>query len=523
MAARVAATWLLLVVAACGGGGGGGGGNQATPLQFLSTTLNDGVLGILYVQTVAVIGGSGAKSYAITAGALPAGLALNSANGALSGTPNGTAGTSNFTITVTDSGSPQQSEARALTIRIAEPLTVNLGTYPVATIGVPYVHAVTASGGIPPYSYFASPPPGLAIDGNGVISGTPLPDAVTAFSGVTVRDSATPQQLGHASDQLRVTLEVVTTALPDATGGIEYHEALRARGGMPPNDWEITGGALPPGLQHRFFPGHILGVPVASCSPTTFFIDAEVTDRDSPPRSATRQGVTLLVTKAPLMLPASSLPVGRIGVPYSDFIRATFGVSPYAYSLAAGSLPSQLSIGSATGQITGTPDTQETRTFTVLATDTCGTTASNDFNLLVDRAPQGRNDSIATATAITNGAFLASISPSGHPNTVFSPDQDYYSITTFAASTVTIDLNGLRGEIDTVIEILDVNGTRLNSCGPPAFASECMNDDEGPGVSLDSFLQVQVPGPTTFYVHVVEWRFDGRPDLLYTITVSDVN
>jgi hypothetical protein len=201
-----------------------------------------------------------------------------------------------------------------------------------------------------------------------------------------------------------------------------------------------------------------------------------------------------------------------------------FGVPPYhGITVTNGTLPSQLSIDPGNGFISGTPDTVETQSFTVQANDSCGTTASNTYNLIVGAAPLGRNDSIASATPLSNGIFIASISPSGHPNTVFAPDQDYYAITTFAPSTVTIDLDGLDGEIDTVMELLDTTGNRLNSCGPPAFQSACMNDDEEPGVSLDSFLQVMVNSPTTFYVHVVEWRGDARPDLIYRITVSGVN
>jgi hypothetical protein len=50
-----------------------------------------------------------------------------------------------------------------------------------------------------------------------------------------------------------------------------------------------------------------------------------------------------------------------------------------------------------------------------------------------------------------------------------------------------------------------------------------VNDDETPGDNLDSLLQVQVTGATTFYVHVVEFRGDARPDHLYTIVVSGIN
>ena len=47
-------------------------------------------------------GGVAPYTWAITAGSLPAGLALDPATGIISGVPNGAAGTSSFTVTVSD-------------------------------------------------------------------------------------------------------------------------------------------------------------------------------------------------------------------------------------------------------------------------------------------------------------------------------------------------------------------------------------------------------------------------------------
>ena len=124
----------------------------------------------------------------------------------------------------------------------------------------------------------------------------------------------------------------------------------------------------------------------------------------------------------------------------------------------------------------------------------------------------------------TAAIFAASISPSGHPNSVFSPDEDYYQITTTAASTVTVDIDAQENgsTLDSVIEIVGANGVPLATCAPN-FNSVCIDDDETPGSNLDSLLQIQVAGATTFYVHVVEWRGDARPDLTYTIQISGIN
>ncbi len=97
---------------------------------------------------------------------------------------------------------------------------------------------------------------------------------------------------------------------------------------------------------------------------------------------------------------------------------ATGGVPPYSFEITSGVLPSQLAIAP-DGRITGTPDTEETQAFTVTVTDSCpDTTATQAFSITVS-VSLGRNDSIADATVLPgDGTYSASISPSGHPNTV---------------------------------------------------------------------------------------------------------
>ncbi len=162
-------------------------------------------------------------------------------------------------------------------------------------------------------------------------------------------------------------------------------------------------------------------------------------------------------------------------------------------------------------------------------TDNCGDSAARMLSITINAAALGRNNSIATATPLPlgNATFSASISPSGNPNTFFAPDEDYYRITTQGPLRVTIDINAqvLGSPIDSVIEFVDASGVRLNTCVAPAFNSPCMSDDEVLGVQLDSFLEIQISAGlgATFYLHVVDWRGDARPDLTYNIVMSIAN
>jgi hypothetical protein len=154
-----------------------------TPTALAITTatpLPNGVVGTAYSQTFAATGGTTPyTAWAVTAGTLPAGLTLNPATGALTGTPT-TAGTSNFTVQVTDSASATTTRAFDLTITSGACFS---GTAPSGT-----AQACVAGGGpsctftpgsaqfIPVTGHPASPPAGTAP------SGILFPHGLFAFS-----------------------------------------------------------------------------------------------------------------------------------------------------------------------------------------------------------------------------------------------------------------------------------------------------------------------------------------------------
>ena len=71
----------------------------------------------------------------------------------------------------------------------------------------------------------------------------------------------------------------------------------------------------------------------------------------------------------PLKVTTTSLPAATGGQPYTATLAATGGVTPYAWSVTAGSLPPGLSLNASTGVISGTPDVTGTYAFTVTVTD----------------------------------------------------------------------------------------------------------------------------------------------------------
>jgi hypothetical protein len=253
------------------------------------------------------------------------------------------------------------------------------------------------------------------------------------------------------------------------------------------------------------------------------------------------QSLTIMVVLE--ITTTSPLPAGTVGVAYNQTVVARGGRPPYTWAVTAGVLPAGLGpINSSTGAITGTPTMQETQAFTVRVTDADAQIDTQGLSITINAASLGRNDSIATATPRSNGTFAASISPSGDPNSTLNPDEDFYEISANAGATVTINVVGPGlnppSPLDPVIEIVDANGTRLTTCRDPgdnappspinvdptpnAFDDACINDDIDLGVNRDSMLEFQntTGGVLTFFVRVLDFRGDARPDLLYTITIS---
>jgi hypothetical protein len=86
-------------------------------LAITTTSLPSGSVGAAYSSTVEASGGVQPYTWSITSGSLPAGLSINSGSGVISGTPTAT-GTSNFTVTVMDSESPNVKVSTNLSITI---------------------------------------------------------------------------------------------------------------------------------------------------------------------------------------------------------------------------------------------------------------------------------------------------------------------------------------------------------------------------------------------------------------------
>ncbi len=134
-------------------------------------------------------------------GDLPSGVGFYDnadGTGTIAGTPDsGTEGVYLVTITADNGVSPSASMSFSLTV--VAPVIVTTGDLTDAAVGTPYSQQLTATGGVPPYTWSivgGALPPGLTLSPSGLISGSPTAPAATSTFTVRAQDSLTPAHAG---------------------------------------------------------------------------------------------------------------------------------------------------------------------------------------------------------------------------------------------------------------------------------------------------------------------------------------
>ena len=374
-------------------------------ISLPATSLAGGTLGAAYSAAITpASGGTSPYAYAVTAGALPGGLALNASTGAITGTPSAL-GTFNFSITATDSSTgtgPYTATQSYSIVVIAVPPTASNSSLTVAYNAAATNVPLTLGGGTATSLAIGSAP----LHGTAVVSGTTItyqpnagyagPDSFT-YTATNSGGTSSP-----ATVSITVNDPVITISASGgfaATVGTPYSQTFTWNGGAQPwSGFQVTN--LPAGLS---ITGTTANSATVSGTPTqagSFTLNASATDTSTGNGPYTvGQAFTLTVAAPTLTLtPAATTFSAPYGVAYSQSFTASGGIGPYTYA-RTGTLPPGLSFSGNT--VSGTPTTPGSFSFTITATDTGSTGTGSPFTVA-----QNYTITVASPTIVVSPATL---------------------------------------------------------------------------------------------------------------------
>jgi hypothetical protein len=279
-------------------------------------------VGFTYSVALAVGGGTAPYTYAISSGALPAGITLGASSGAISGNPTA-AGTFNFGVTVTDSKSVTGSGTFLVTVSPAVAVTVTPTGGTVQSAGALPLTALVTNTSNTGVTWSAAP---------GTVSSAGLYQAptVSANTTATVTAISVADPTKSASASVAVTVippSIKTMSLASATAGTAYSNSLSATGGTAPYTWSLASGTLPGGISAQS--GGTLSGTTTQAGQFSFSV--QVTDSSTPALTST-QPLALTVNSSTGnggAMPAQLFGFTENGTAASNFPTVSFGLQRF--------------------------------------------------------------------------------------------------------------------------------------------------------------------------------------------------
>ncbi len=387
----------------------------APTINLPSKTLSQATLNTSYSDSIPLAtGGTAPYAYSISSGGIPFGLALDSATGAITGTPT-SIGTFSFDIMASDSstGTGPYFGLQSYSINVIDMV-------PVAGSVSSNVNYNSSNNNIS-LSISAGTPASVAIasvptHGTASVSGTSI--TYTPTTGYAGSDSFTytATNTSGTSSPATVTINVADPVISiaasgalTAVAGTNYSQSFTFTGGAQPwSNYQVSN--LPTGLSIAGSTANSVTISGAPLVAGTFNLNVSATDSSTGNGPYTVGQVFVLNISAPtISISPSTLPNGAVATNYSQTISASGGIGSYNYGISAGTLPSGLSLSS-TGALTGTPSAGGIFNFTISATDNSNFTAHQAYTLNI-AAPTIVLPATVLAIGTQNQIYNASLNP----------------------------------------------------------------------------------------------------------------
>jgi len=368
------------------------------PIVLSPASMPAGSVGIAYpVAAFSATGGTAPYTYLIAQGALPTGLGLNGATGAITGTPTA-AGNCNFLISVRDSLNYQVTNTYN-NVQITNPLAISPATVINAVQNLLYSQTLTLSGGNGSYTtqiISGALPAGINLQGTSSLVGIPTVSGAFNFT-LQLSDSiGSPVKTAAYTLIVKPPLVLSPATLPNGSVGTPYGvSGFSATGGTPPYTFSVLQGNLPTGMTLNPSTGAFSGTPQVA---GLFSFYGAVTDSLGYQVAIPSYNVQIY---NPITFIPATLTSGEVGSTYSNYFLASGGSAPYTYTITSGSLPAGLTFDSVKGAFAGSPTTVGTSNFTVQVSDNGGTppvSRAYSLTILTALSPTPATLPVATLT-----------------------------------------------------------------------------------------------------------------------------